>query len=115
MLFKDCVWNFETGSREPFNPEYFFTVGLARVHCDVKNQAVYDTVMRRLFEDTQDDPVIRKEFLKHLSVAATGKHNARCFISNIGFSGTGKSTLIKMMKFAYPGCDVRYPVFTVVL
>ena len=102
------MWNFETGSREPFNPEYFFTVGLARVHCDVKNQAVYDTVMRRLFEDTQDDPVIRKEFLKHLSVAATGKH--RCFVSTIGFSGTGKSTLIKMMKFAYPGCAVRYPL-----
>jgi phage/plasmid-associated DNA primase len=76
----------------------------------VKDPKVYDVVMKRLFEDTHDDPLIRKEFLKHLAVAATGKHNARCFVSNIGFSGTGKSTLIKMMKFAYPGYADSIPM-----
>ena len=60
-------------------------------------------MFRLLFEDTHDDEAIRNEFWKYLAIASTGKYNSRCFISNVGFSGTGKSTLILMMMQAFPG------------
>jgi len=41
LLYKDCVWNLETAAREPFNPEYYFTVSIPRNHVDVRDERVY--------------------------------------------------------------------------
>lgn len=102
LLYKDCVWNIETNSREAFNPEYFFKYVIPR-NRGTYNKEAYDEVFKILFVNTQSDEKERNELWKYLSVAATGKHNKRCMVNNIGLSGTGKSTLIHAFRSAFPG------------
>ena len=114
LLYKDCVWNIETNSREPFNPEYFFKFAIPRLR-GVYNKKAYDEVFKLLFNDTQSDVKERNELWKYLSVAATGKHNKRCLVNNIGLSGTGKTTLINAFLAAFPGYanDIKMSAFIV--
>jgi hypothetical protein len=114
LLYKDCVWNIETNSRESFNPEYFFKFMIPRTR-GVYNKKAYDEVFKLLFNDTQSDVKERNELWKYLSVAATGKQNKRCLVNNIGLSGTGKTTLINAFLAAFPGYanDIKMSAFIV--
>lgn len=114
LLYKDCVWNIETNSREAFNPEYFFKYVIPRNRGTYKKET-YDEVFKILLIDTQSDEKERNELWKYLSVAATGKHNKRCMVNNIGLSGTGKTTLINAFLSAFPGYanDIKMSAFIV--
>jgi hypothetical protein len=102
ILYKDCVWNMDTDSKEPFNPEYYFTRAIPRNRGSF-NQEMYDKVFKILFEDTHEDPLIRNEIWKSLSVAGSGRNPARCFINNIGPTRCGKSTIINHIIRSFPG------------
>ena len=93
LLYRDCIWNLATSSREDFNHAYYFTQSLPR---NRGNPTVYAQVFKILFEDAHDDINIRNELWKSVSVPGTG-------ITLVGAIGTGKKTFTNHVLRSFPG------------
>jgi hypothetical protein len=103
LLFRNAIWDIEKQEQLNFSPFFFFTSRIDRDIPVVRDEIAIRRLVKTVFEDPHPNENIRKELLKSLAVASTGRNPDRRMWVHLGGTATGKSTLIDLFQCAYEG------------
>ena len=94
LLYANCIRDIENRKSLPFSSDYFFTLRIDRNFNEVPNEEDIQKVFHHLYVEPHENPEVRNELWKTLSMGLTGRNVQRGFTMNIAPTRCGKSTCI---------------------